>query len=154
MKKLIISLSFLFSSLIIASGQDYENAVGARLGVSSGITFKHFFSSSDAVEGTMAWRWSGFALTGLYERHQGAFDVDRLYFYYGAGLHFGFYNSNPWTHEDDNVTVLGIDGIIGLEYVFTDIPFNIGIDWKPFANLIGYAGFYADEVALSFRFMF
>ncbi len=152
---IIIAVISLFLSSNLKS-QDYINAVGVRIGLGQGITFKHFVSTTDAIEGLLDFRWGGFNITGLYERHMTAFDVDELYFYYGAGAHIGFWDgySNPWFDNRDHYTVIGIDGLVGLEYVFTEIPFNLGIDWKPAINLIGNTGLWGDNIALSFRFMF
>jgi hypothetical protein len=50
--------------------------------------------------------------------------------------------------------VIGIDGIIGLEYVFRDIPINIGLDWKPALNIIGNTSFWPDKGAVSIRYIF
>lgn len=145
-----------FSVISIGSySQDYINSIGLRGGLSNGITGKHFISTTDAVEGILASRWNGFHITGLYERHTNAFDVDRLYFFYGGGAHIGFFDStSPWFDNSSSTAVIGIDGIVGLEYVFTEIPFNIALDYKPGFNLIGYTGFWGDEMALSFRFIF
>ena len=49
---------------------------------------------------------------------------------------------------------IGIDGIIGIEYNIEPIPFNISLDWKPGLNLIGYTGFWGDELAFSIRYIF
>ncbi len=134
--------------------QDYENSVGLRAGFSNGITLKHFFSTNDAVEGILTLRWGGFNITGLYERHQSAFKTNGMYFLYGAGAHIGFYDSNHWLDNHDAVTIIGIDGIIGLEYVFKEIPFNLSLDWKPAINFAGYSGLWGDEIAVSFRYIF
>ncbi len=151
---LIVFISVLLTGTV--KSQDYLNAVGVRAGLSQGITYKHFLTTKDAAEGIFAVRWGGFHLTGLYERHMGAFDVERLYFFYGGGAHLGSWNSSvsPWFEDNNSNIVLGIDGIVGLEYVFYEIPFNISLDWKPGFNLIGHTGFWGDEVALSLRFMF
>ena len=53
-----------------------------------------------------------------------------------------------------HLSVIGIDGILGMEYNIQEIPFNISLDWKPAFNLIGYTGFWGDEIALSIRFIF
>lgn len=155
MKNFVIA----FTLLAVSAGlnaQDYVNAIGVRAGLSQGITFKHFLSTKDAAEGILAVRWGGFNITGLYERHTTPFSVDNLYFYYGAGAHIGMWNGNknPWFDEDKTYTVIGIDGIVGLEYNFSEIPFNVSLDWKPGFNLIGYTGFWGDELALSFRYLF
>lgn len=154
--KFICMIALAFGLSLSAKSQDYLDAVGVRLGLSQGITYKHFISTTDAAEGILSMRWSGFNITGLYERHMDAFDVPRLYFYYGAGAHVGVWNGdyNPWFNDNTAHTVIGIDGVAGLEYVFDEIPFNVSLDWKPALNLIGYAGFWGDELALSFRFMF
>ena len=154
-KFLLLILAALLISANVKS-QDYINSIGVRLGLSQGITFKHFVTTTDAAEGILAARWGGFNITGLYERHMNAFDVDELYFFYGGGAHLGFWNGNvnPWFSDRTSHTVIGIDGVIGLEYVFSQIPFNASLDWKPALNLIGYAGFWGDELALSLRFMF
>jgi len=157
MKKLVfISIILIAGSLININAQDYRSSVGLRAGLSYGATLKHFIATSDALEGILTTRWGGFNITGLYERHSRAFDVDRMYFYYGGGAHIGVWGggSNPWFDDNETYTVIGVDGIIGLEYVFTEIPFNISLDWKPGFNLIGYSGFWGDELALSFRFVF
>jgi len=154
MKKFLLSLTLCVSSILYINAQDYENSLGLRAGLSTGISFKHFFSSTDAAEGILSMRYGGFCITGLYERHQSAFKTDGLYFYYGGGAHLGFYDSHPWKDPDDSVTLIGIDGIIGLEYIFEEIPFNISLDWKPAINLGGYTNFLADELALSFRYIF
>jgi hypothetical protein len=158
MKKRILLTGLIIISLSAQlKSQDYINAIGLRGGLSQGVTFKHFVTTTDAAEGILAVRWGGFYITGLYERHMPAFDVDQLYFFYGGGAHIGFWDGtqNPdWFNNRTNYTVLGIDGIIGLEYVFYEIPFNLALDWKPAVNLIGITNFWGSELALSLRFMF
>lgn len=157
MKKQIFIIA-IFAIVITGQvkAQEYINAIGLRGGLAQGITFKHFLSTQDAAEGILAVRWGGFFVTGLYERHLPAFDTDGLYFYYGGGAHIGFWDnvSSGWFDDGISYTVIGIDGILGLEYVFNEIPFNIGVDWKPAFNLIGVTNFWGSNMALSLRFMF
>src|SRR5450759_676759 len=65
-------------------------------------------------------------------------DVAHLNWYYGGGAHIGFYNGNYvyWGNNGTTYTIIGIDGILGIEYTFSEIPINIGIDWKPALNLL------------------
>jgi hypothetical protein len=155
MKKsvLIVILTVLFSGFVF--GQEYKTGIGIRAGFSSGLTIKHFINRKAAVEGLLKSRWQGFDITGLYEVQAKAFDVDHLDWFYGGGAHIGFYNGSHAYWGDNGVayTIVGIDGIIGLEYSFSDIPINIGIDWKPALNLVGYTGIWS-EGALSVRFVF
>lgn len=153
MKKRFLLTVLSIVSLMTLGAQDYQNAAGLRLGLSSGLTLKHFISTTDAVEGILTTRWGGFSVTGLFERHKGAFNTDGLYFYYGGGAHIASYN-NLWFADNLNHTLLGIDGIAGFEYIIEEIPINVSLDWKPYLNLIGHTGFLGDELALSVRYMF
>ncbi len=137
--------------------QDYHTGLGIRLGYASGITAKHFFTTDAAVEGILTTRWDGFNITGLYERHLPVFDTEGFYFLYGGGGHFGLWDIkkfNPDSDQSGNQVFLGIDGIIGLEYIFADVPLSLGLDWKPGFNFISEFGFAFDEIALSVRYLF
>lgn len=156
MKKIILTLTLVVFISVVASAQDYKTGVGLRLGTASGVTVKHFVSQKSAFEGLLTTRWQGLEITGLYELNYNAFDVERLNWYFGFGGHLGFYNgkNTPWGEEDESYTILGIDGIIGIEYSFTDVPINLGLDWKPAFNLTGYVDFWGDALALSVRYTF
>lgn len=158
MKKLIFLGSLiLFLSSIDSFAQSYKTALGVRVGSENGISVKHFLNETNALEGQLTSRWRGWSLHGLYELNGNAFEVANLNWFFGGGAHVGFYdryNGNPWFDDFDNETVFGLDLIIGLEYTFDEIPLNLGIDWKPEINLVGYEGFWGDEVGLSIRFAF
>ena len=158
MKKILII--FLFSAIISSgvSAQGYQNAIGFRGGLFNGLTFKHFTNDKTAFEGILSTRWSGFEVTGLYEIHTPAFDVSGMNFYYGGGAHLGFYNGDNthgvWGDTGRSYTVIGIDGILGLDYKIQGAPIDLSLDWKPAFNLTGYSNFIADGFALSVRFTF
>jgi len=156
MRKLTFAFTLFFAIAMAANAQDYNTGIGVRGGLSNGLTVKHFISSNTALEGLLSTRWQGFNITGLYEIHAQAFNTPRLHWYYGFGGHIGFwdgYKNHPW-FNDGTYTVIGIDGIIGIEYNIEPIPFNISLDWKPGFNIIGYTGFWGDELALSIRYIF
>jgi len=161
MKKLIITLSLAFAGLFSFS-QEYTTSLGLRLGGwENGVTIKHFLGEGAAVEGILSSRWRGYNITGLYEIQSAIDDVDGLFWYVGGGGHIGFFDDryhNSWaTSSGKTYTVIGIDGIIGLEYVFADYPINISLDFKPTFNLIGYDGInplWLDNGALSVRYIF
>jgi hypothetical protein len=158
MKKIIITLTLVLFIAIYANAQDYETGVGLRLGFSNGLTVKHFISDRLAFEGLLVTRWRGFELTGLFEVHNQAFEIERLNWYFGGGGHIGFWNGDytydRWGTAGVNYTVVGLDGIIGIEYNFEEFPLNVGLDWKPAFNLTGYSGFWGDGGALSIRYIF
>jgi len=41
-----------------------------------------------------------------------------------------------------------------MEFIFSEVPINIGLYWKPIFNVVGYSGFWGDGGALSVRFIF
>lgn len=143
---------FIFS----VKAQDYKTSIGVRGGFSNGLTVKHFTGSSAAIEVILSSRWRGFKATALFEKHGRAISSSKLNYYYGLGGHIGVWESKytPWGRRGTSYTVIGVDGILGLEYTFDEIPFNISLDWKPELNLFGYNSFWADEAALSVRFIF
>lgn len=158
MKKIIIVV-LLFLTAFTVNAQDYYTAVGIRGGLSNGFSVKHFVNRYEAVEGILAFRWGGFIVTGLYEFNN-ELNEPGLNWYYGFGAHIGYWDGsrseqpNWWDAEHDGgVTVLGADGIIGMEYNFENIPLNISLDWKPVFNLVGYSGLWADMAAISIRYI-
>jgi len=160
MKKIhnIFIISLLCFSMQVVSQADYSTGIGLRGGFPTGVTIKHFVNEQDAIEGILGVHYRGFVLTGLYERHINAFGEDRLNFYYGAGGHVGFwsyYKNHPVFNDSysGTRTIIGVDGILGLEYSFEQVPFNLSVDWKPMFNLGPYSGFWADSGALSIRYI-
>ena len=156
-------LIFIFAVILLTAtagqAQDYKTGIGLRGGPGYGITIKHFTSNKSALEGIISPRWRGIMFTGLYEKHAVAFDLKRMKYYGGIGGHIGFYNyenqnsnNNPWFDSGDSHTVAGADLILGIEYTFSFIPFNIGVDWKPALNLWGDDSFWFHDVAFSLRF--
>lgn len=158
MKKIIMICLISFCFTTISFSQNYNTGIGIRGGFSNGLTIKHFVNSNTAFEGIIATRWSGLELTGLYEFQKPFPGAERLNWYIGFGGHVGFWNGNnthdDWGDEGMNYTVVGIDGILGIEYNFVAIPINIGIDWKPEMNLMGYTDFWYDGGAISIRYIF
>jgi hypothetical protein len=153
-KNLLISLISVFS-VLYGTAQDYKTGIGIRGGLSNGLTVKHFISENTALEGILTTRWRGFNVTGLYEIHNNT-KVNRLNWYFGAGAHIGFWNGDnvKWANDNNDYTVIGIDGILGIEYNFEALPFNLSLDWKPAINLIGHTGFWGDGGAFSLRYIF
>jgi len=125
------------------TGQSYQTAVGLKFGgYENGLSVKYFTTNDVALEGIVGFRSHGLVVTGLYEIHQEAFGVPELRFYYGAGAHIGAVGSGVYRRfEGDNVTynssqiLLGIDGVLGLEYIVPKSPIAISLDLDPRAEL-------------------
>lgn len=152
MKKKFLSIVLVIGFATAMYAQDYNTGIGLRAGTGWGITLKHFVSSKNAFEGFLHSYYNGFNVTGLYEYHNMAFDVDNLRWYYGFGAHIGSYNYNA--HKNESNFILGIDGILGIEYTFTEAPINIGLDWNPHLNLTSKTGFWPGFGAISIRYIF
>lgn len=136
------------------TGYDYKNAVGIRMGVTSGLTYKHKFNNGTAFEGIVnAWPYT-LGLTGLFEKYKST-DVQGLNCYFGAGAHVNvggpyrrvyydrYYDGRRYTYMYvSDGRAVGIDGILGLEYKFRPIPLAISADIKPFTEVNNYGNFY------------
>ena len=155
MRRFVLTVMLAGALVMLSNAQDYNTGIGLRVGSGTGFTIKHFMNDRSAIEGMLLTRWHGFDITGLYEKHAMAFDTDRLQWFYGFGAHLGFYNGDntEWGEPGSTYTVLGVDGIIGIEYSFPEAPINIGLDMKPALNLIGYTGLWV-EFVLSVRYIF
>lgn len=159
MKKYLVLL--ILPLILLASSNtaqaQYKNALGLRLGPAWGVTFKHKFSEKNALELLLNSYWGSFVVTGLYEYHIPVI-TDGMNFYVGGGAHLGFYNYNSrWDRYWGTYrggAFLGFDGILGLEYTFSEVPINLSIDWKPAFDFFGYHGFWGDGGAFSIRYAF
>jgi hypothetical protein len=156
MKKIVIIAIIAFCLTATSKAQDYNTGIGLRAGYTNGLTIKHFIGQKSALEGILGTRWGGFEITGLYEFSNQAFRTERLNWYIGFGGHIGFWNGDRvyWGDPGTSYSVVGIDGILGLEYNFREVPINLSIDWKPAMNIFGHTGFWADGGAISVRYIF
>ena len=139
---------------------EYRTAIGVRMGgLTSGLTVKQFISHRSALEGIFSFGMHSFIITGLYERHVDIAGAPGLRWMYGIGGHAGFFNNYGSYYYyrryvyTETTNVVGIDGIFGIDYKFNKIPFNVGLDVKPFADFY-YGPFFFLDGALSLRFAF
>lgn len=131
------------------TGSGYTNAVGVKVWDGAGVTFKHFLNDARALEG-VAYFWDrGVRVTGLYEFHFPLGTEPGLRWFVGPGAHLGFYDNNH-----GNGAFLGIDGIIGIDYKFRQIPLNLSIDWQPAVEFGRDRGFYGSWGGLAARYTF
>ena len=156
MRKKLFLIIMVVGLATAAYAQDYNTGLGLRGGTGWGITLKHFVSQKNAFEGFLFAYNSGFNVTGLYQYHNVAFDVDNLKWYVGFGGHIGSYGHYNYKGDKNhnNNFVLGVDGILGIEYTFTEAPINVGLDWNPHLNLTGESGFFPGFGAISIRYTF
>ena len=121
-------------------GRTYKTALGVKVWDGGGISFKTFIVPNNALEVIGYFYRYGSRITGLYEIHGNIEGAPGLKWYAGPGLHLGFYDKKYYNGDR---AVVGIDGVLGLDYKINKAPFNISLDWQPsfeFADNRGFAG--------------
>ena len=152
MKKVIISIFVLVPFLMLANrsmeqsqsanSPDYTTALGLKFGAyESGVSVKYFAAPTVSYEGILGFNNHGVVITGLYELNMQAFNVEGLKFYYGAGAHIGAEGKGQYQVLGDNEVyssshlLLGIDGVLGLEYKIPQTPIAVSVDLDPRVEL-------------------
>lgn len=157
----IISLFIISSNSLQA--QSYDNAAGVRVAWGFGGTFKHFFSEKIAAEGvvnywsrgTLGFKYTRTRITALVEMHNDLSSVaDGLQWYVGGGAFAGFWGGEFSRLYEYDQTQIGLSGVIGLDYVFADLPINVSVDWMPSLALAGGGGFFGNAGGIAVRYTF
>jgi hypothetical protein len=161
-KLLVVFTLFLLTYHVEAqnTSSSYRTALGVKVWDGAGISFKHFLTSKNALE-LIGYFWGdGARITGLYEIHGPISGATGLKWYIGPGAHIGFYNDHHHIHHhihDDHFghgPVIGIDGVIGLDYKFRGAPINVSLDWQPSFEFTHGHGFSGSWGGLGIRYTF
>ena len=139
---LLIALACLFFTTQ-SKAQDYTIAAGLKFGgYENGISGKYFMDKNVSLEGVLGFRHRGAVFSGLYEINQEAFNVPELKFYYGFGAHIGSMGAGQYKtfngeyHYYNNAQLfLGVDGVVGLEYLIPNSPIAVSLDLDPRVEL-------------------
>lgn len=124
----LLGLSTMVSHKMVA--QEYKTGVGLRFAYyTPGLSINHFINPNTDIEGIISSKYGlDYILTGLYKKHKPLdWGIEELSWYYGGGAHLGSAVSLP---------IVGIDGVVGLEYVFKDIPVAVSLDASPFVDVL------------------
>ena len=153
MKKIIIVTLFTAVTAFGFSQSTYKQAMGIKLPGGYSITYKKFLTQNNNIE-AQATVWNkGFRVSGLYEFNFYNLNVDGLAWFAGPGVHVGFWK-NAYQKDYNSKADLGIDGILGLDYKFANIPINVSVDWQPSVTLAGSAGFTPAYGGVAVRYTF
>ena len=137
LKKMFFTAIILCFSVTFCMAQNYQRAVGVRLGFPAGLTYKQFTNYNTAYE-IMA----GVYLPRGVDKENGGFDVtvimmketeimvEELHVFYGGGGHVG---------SIENDVNIGLDVIIGLEFALARTPIAFAFDAKPGLDLASLA---------------
>lgn len=155
MQKTFLKINLIAFAIIsisnLANAQEYSTSAGIRFGgFNSGITVKHFINDQDAVEGILGIGSGSFVVTGFYQRHADAFEIDGLKWFYGLGAHVGGVSQNANTNGG---LMLGADAILGLEWIIPELPISLTADLHPRLELLN-GSLLGIEPALSIRYTF
>ncbi|HTH30535.1 MAG TPA: hypothetical protein VL946_04250 [Lacibacter sp.] len=132
MKKILLFLFFVASLNVIkaqnktANSTEYKTAIGVKVWDGAGISLKTFIKENNALEFIGYFNRYGTRITGLYEFHGNLSSEGALKWYIGPGVHVGLYKG---------ITAVGIDGVVGIDYKFSNLPLNLALDWQPTVEL-------------------
>jgi hypothetical protein len=122
-----------------------------------------------AYKGILSFREGGVQITAMIESSRPLYVnfTDKLYYYAGIGAHVGFtrfqarrgFFSNPFNFSYNYghfAPVMGLDGIIGIEYRLDRSPLSFAIDAKPFFELFGQSIFRLSvfDIGISMKYSF
>jgi hypothetical protein len=164
MKNGITAILLLLS--IQAAGQDFSRSVGIRGGVTSGVTYRQFLNPELAYEGFLSFRQGGLQFTILRQHFRPTMwqVSDGFFVTYGYGGHLGYTHTHSFSFINRHFhyskkkfsPLIGMDGYLGLEYQFPGIPVQVGLDYKPFAEMSLYQYFRLSvwDVAFTLKYTF
>lgn len=160
MKKLLFAFLLMagISSSTAVSAQDYKTALGVRLSssaamVNNSVTFKQFISDKTAIEALFSFG-DPLALGAILEFHKPLTPAG-LSYYYGAGGYISFIkNTNVNTGKTTSDPNFGAQGVVGLDYKFSNVPLNLSLDWKPELNIVSDINFEPAAIGFTARFTF
>jgi len=162
MRKIFLAIFFsvLFFSVQVQA-QSWEKAIGLRLGFPNSITYKQFISEKAAIEGILGTRgdfgYRSLNLAAAYQIHNTLLDDDfgELRWYFGGGATLNVISANSSTRINAGRISTGVQGYIGVDYNFNDVPINISLDWIPTFLFFGFGdGFEGEYGAFAVRYIF
>ena len=109
------------------------------------------------TRGYFNYRWTN--ISAAYQIHKPVSldGVEGLNYYFGGGASAYFWSYDVGFLDRDRYTStsFGIQGYLGLDYVFEDLPINISLDWTPTVFLNGFgSGFGGGFGSLGIRYVF
>jgi hypothetical protein len=148
-----VALALAAPAMAQKQGDNKYAGVGFIVGEPTGLSAKFFLNNEHALQFGLAWSLDGaneLHLQGDYIWHRyGLIDLkngDEMPLYFGVGGRFIF-------SEGDKDDIFGIRFPVGLDYLFTNYPFDIFVEIVPILDLTPDSDFDL-EGALGARFWF
>jgi hypothetical protein len=164
MRRILMVFGLFLSGIVNA--QNYTRDAGVRVGDFFSATYRQHIEDDLAAEGIMFIGRHGMTITVMKVHFQPALGniSENLYFQYGYGAHLGFRYTDhykvlnrTYQLEDYRFTpLLGIDGLIGLEYRFSEFPFLLSVDFRPYFeySTIQVFSIYLQSAGISIKYRF
>ena len=124
-----------------------KNMAGIRISskdpvINNSVTYKRFLNSRLAIEGLFSFGDPA-AIGLLIEKHT-QLGGSGLSWFWGAGAYGAFSGGRQF----------GAQGAVGLDFIMTQLPLNLSVDWKPELNFTKVFSFEPAAVGFSVRFVF
>ena len=160
---LLIILTFLAYEL---SAQNFTRDAGVRIGDFFSASYRQFIDDEQAVEGILSAGRKGAKITFLKEHSRPVLGhvSENLYFTYGYGGHAGFryidrYRVLNRTYGLDDyrfMPLIGVDGLVAIEYRFPELPVIVTMDIKPYFeySTIEIFNVYLNSIGISIKYRF
>lgn len=135
----------LFIVSFISYAQDYNEAVGVRVGIRSGVVYKNYFDYENSLQAMLTFQRGGAQFVFVRQFYQPVMlgVTQKLFFYYGFGGHIGYstlsnqffeLNGELYRRREFSASI-GIDASIGLEYHVIKYPLILAVDYQPFNEI-------------------
>lgn len=153
MRKVILSVLLVISLTLSAQYNSAVGIIGAKEGY--GLTYKRFIDAHRFLDfnlfGNFSDNLQGAQFSGYHGWHKefqaSTLHTTSLSWFYGLGLHGGFYSL--WKNGDGSNAVIGPSGIIGLEYNHRDF-LAFGIFARTYYHLLHTAELRASDDYIDF----
>lgn len=134
-----------------------KNRLGIRFGnsdalVNNSISYQRFFKPNLAAEALLSLGGAG-AIGLLLEKHK-PLRKEGLTWFVGGGVYTAFRAGEGAFPTKENHQRYGLQGIVGLDFVFPGLPANLSVDWKPELNLVKEFTFEPAALGFGARFVF
>jgi hypothetical protein len=163
--RIFLLISVIFIALN-TQAQNYTRDAGVRLGDYFTVMGRIHTEDDQALEGMLFIGRNSVSVAVMKEHFEPAFGhiSENLYLEYGYGVHFGIRYTDHYkvlnrTYGLDDyrtTPLLGLDGLVGLEYRFNEFPFLISLDIKPYFeySTIQIFSIYLQSVGFSIKYRF
>lgn len=151
MKKVIVIVALMLGIAVAASAQ--PRAIGLRGGAwASELSYQHSLGSNFLEADLGLWYAGGLDVALAYDFSIAP--VGPFNFYAGPAAEFQLYTYKNSDGNNALGTNVGVGAQLGLEYIFSEIPLQLSLDWRPLLTFVGGVGFGWQGIAFGLRYTF